>query len=277
MVGPLVAVAVLWISTSSASAAAPHVVQPGETLWSIAASNNLTTRTVAAYNGLSEDAQVAVGETIDVPTVEEGAAALATAPATSSAPEAGTGGSHTVAAGETLSSIAAANGVTVDELAAANGLASDAYLIEGDAIRVPTATPSSTATTGDASGATIPSAPGMGHIPSPWGELHLDPAAADAWNAMSAEALRIYGVELQPEGPLSAYRTYEQQAELYDLYQAGQGAPAMPPGSSSHELGLAVDVATPEMRQIIDEIGPQFGWGKVNAPGEWWHVDYIGG
>jgi hypothetical protein len=36
-------------------------------------------------------------------------------------------------------------------------------------------------------------------------------------------------------------------------------------------------VATPEMRSIIDEIGGQFGWGKVHGPGEWWHVDYVGG
>jgi LysM repeat protein len=247
------------------------VVQPGETLWSISASNNLTTRTVAAYNGLSEDAQVVAGQTIQVPTVDEGAAALAAAPAPA-APEptsapAGGGASHTVAPGESLSSVAAANGITVDVLASANGMASDAFLIEGEAIQVPAAPPSSTA----------PALPGMASIPSPWGPLQLRADAAQAWIAMRAEALRLYGVELQPEGPLSAYRTSDQQAELYHLYLSGQGAPAYPPGSSSHELGLAVDVATPEMRSIIDQIGAQYGWGKVHAPDEWWHVDYVGG
>ena len=59
-----------------ASAEVAHTVQPGETLWSIAAANNLTTRTVAAYNGLSEDAQVVLGSTIRVPTTVEGYAAL---------------------------------------------------------------------------------------------------------------------------------------------------------------------------------------------------------
>ena len=54
----------------------PHVVQPGETLWSIAAANNLTTRTVAAYNGLSESSQVVLGSTIQVPSTVEGYAAL---------------------------------------------------------------------------------------------------------------------------------------------------------------------------------------------------------
>src|SRR3712207_1507580 len=56
------------ILAAPAGAAVPHVVQPGETLWTIAAANNLTTRTVAAYNGLSEDSQVVLGSTINVPT-----------------------------------------------------------------------------------------------------------------------------------------------------------------------------------------------------------------
>ena len=66
----------LLIPAAPAAAAVPHVVQPGETLWSIAAANNLTTRTVAAFNGLSEDAQVVLGSTIQVPTTVEGYAAL---------------------------------------------------------------------------------------------------------------------------------------------------------------------------------------------------------
>ncbi len=62
-----------------ARAALPHRVLPGETLWSIAAANNFTTRTIAAFNGLSEDAPVYAGETIQIPTEAEGAAALASA------------------------------------------------------------------------------------------------------------------------------------------------------------------------------------------------------
>jgi hypothetical protein len=31
------------------------------------------------------------------------------------------------------------------------------------------------------------------------------------------------------------------------------------------------------MRSLIDEIGWKYGWGKIHAPGEWWHVDYLGG
>ena len=94
---------------------------------------------------------------------------------------------------------------------------------------------------------------------------------------MRAEALDVYGVDLYPGGPMSAYRTYEQQAQLYQAFLDGYGAPANPPGTSSHELGTAVDVATPEMRSVIDQIGWKYGWTKVHGPEEWWHVDYVGG
>jgi len=113
-------------------------------------------------------------------------------------------------------------------------------------------------------------------VPSPYGELPLLPAAADAWNAMRAEALSVYGIDIYPGGPLSAYRTYEQQAQLYQAFLAGSGAPANPPGTSSHELGTAVDVGTPEMRRVIDQTGWKYGWSKVHGPDEWWHVDYVG-
>jgi LysM domain/D-alanyl-D-alanine carboxypeptidase len=214
-------------ASSTALAAAPHTVLPGETLWSISAANNLTTRTVAVYNGLPETAQLVAGTTISVPTVEEGAAALA-------------------------------SGVPAGASPTNSG-------------------PQANAAAAETSVTTVAPAPGMGHIPSPYGELHLLPAAAGAWNAMRAEALSTFGTDVYPGGPLSAYRTYEQQAELYRAFLAGYGAPANPPGSSSHELGTAVDVGSPEMRWVIDQIGWKYGWGKVHAPGEWWHVDYLGG
>jgi LysM repeat protein len=253
--------------TSAARASAPHVVAPGETLWSISAANNLTTRTVAAFNGLSEDSQVVEGQTVQVPTVDEGAAVLASAgvapaptvdAATPAPAPASTGASHTVVAGETLSSIGGANSVTVADLAAANGLDPAGILVEGTTLSIPP-----------------PSAPvvpaGMASIPSPSGDVPLDPAAAESWNAMRNDSLSNFGVDLYPAGPVSGYRTTEQQQQLYDLYLAGQGPPANPPGTSSHESGIAVDLAEPAMRDVIDQIGSTYGW-VGTIPAEWWHV-----
>jgi LAS superfamily LD-carboxypeptidase LdcB len=182
---------------------------------------------------------------------------------------------HTVLPGESLWSISAANNVTMQSVAAYNGLSEDSLLLVGTTIYVPTvgegAAPAATSTQAPAA------APGMATIPSPYGPLPLQPAAADAWNRMRAEALGVYGTDLYPGGAMSAYRTYEQQAQLYDAYLGGYGAPANPPGTSSHEWGTAIDVATPEMRSVIDQIGAKYGWTKVHGPGEWWHVDYVGG
>jgi LysM repeat protein len=181
---------------------------------------------------------------------------------------------HTVLPGESLWSISVANNLSVHTVAAYNGLSLSAPLLVGTTVYVPTA---GEAGFPAAAAAPTTQAPEMATIPSPYGDLPLQPAAADAWNRMREEALSVYGIDLYPGGPLSAYRTYEQQAQLYDAYLAGQGAPANPPGTSSHEWGTAVDVATPEMRSVIDEIGAKYGWTKVHGPGEWWHVDYVGG
>ncbi|HET9738374.1 MAG TPA: LysM peptidoglycan-binding domain-containing protein [Solirubrobacteraceae bacterium] len=143
----------LLIPAAPASAAVPHTVQPGETLWSIAAANNLTTRTVAAFNGLSEDAQVVLGSTINVPTTVEGYAALQQAglapadpaaatvsPAPAAAAPAPLGG-YTVRPGDTLSALAAQTGVSVDAMAAMNGLDPAGLLLAGTVIKLPGGAP----------------------------------------------------------------------------------------------------------------------------------------
>ncbi|HYY73602.1 MAG TPA: LysM peptidoglycan-binding domain-containing protein [Solirubrobacterales bacterium] len=227
-----VAIASAALATLAAPARAevPHVVQPGETLWSIAVSNNFTTRTIAAYNGLAEDAQVYAGETIQVPSESEGAAALASA-----------GG----------------------------GSASPSAPIAGSPSQAPPALPP-------------PQSPPYWTLPiycpsCPSGQAYLASNAAAAWNAMRQESLRLYGIDLYPLGPLSAYRSYAQQLYLYELYLSGQGNLAAEPGTSSHEYGVAVDLADPSMRTVVDRIGAPYGWAKTEAPGEWWHVTYVGG
>ena len=149
---------VLLVAAAPANAAVPHTVQPGETLWSIAAANNLTTRTVAAFNGLPETANVVLGSTINVPTTIEGAAALqaqgiqlagvapqaATAPAAPAAPTGGAppaAGSYVVRAGDTLSGLAANAGVEMSQMAAANGLDPAAPLLTGTVLKLPSGAP----------------------------------------------------------------------------------------------------------------------------------------
>ena len=136
-----------------------HTVQPGETLWSIAAANNLTTRTVAAFNGLPETSNVVLGSTINVPTTVEGAAALQAAgvqlagarrrpprpprprPPRRRRRAPAVLGSYVVRAGDTLSGLAANAGVATAQMAAANGLDPSAPLLTGTVLKLPSGAP----------------------------------------------------------------------------------------------------------------------------------------
>lgn len=108
------------------------------------------------------------------------------------------------------------------------------------------------------------------------GELRDDCAAA--WNAMNVEA-RSRGLELRPTGSMSSYRSLAQQQYLYELYLSGEGNLAAVPGTSNHGWGTAVDLATYDMRTMIDEIGAKYGYSKSwsDAQSEWWHIVYQAG
>ena len=131
-----------------ASASVPHTVQPGETLWSIAAANNLTTNALAAANGLSAESNVGLGSTIQIPSESEAATALGgggtTASSGTAAPE--PMGGYVVQPGETLSGIAARAGVSADQLGWMNGIDPAAPLLSGTALKLPSGTvPATTA------------------------------------------------------------------------------------------------------------------------------------
>src|SRR5256885_1704977 len=124
----------------AATASVAHTVGPGETLWSIAAASNLTTRTLAAANGLSPDANVVLGGTIQIPSVAEGSAALQRAGIVPGSGAAGTTstagaprpmGGYVVRPGDTLSAIAARARVQLGQIAFMNGLDPRRYLLVG--------------------------------------------------------------------------------------------------------------------------------------------------
>ena len=167
---------------------------------------------------------------------------------------------YTVRAGDSWGSVGAANGISAQSLAAANGRDPSAPLPVGTSLEVP-----------DTPG------PRLSPVPSASGTVYLRADAATAWNELRQAATAQLGIDLYPGGPLSAHRTHEEQVDLWQRFQAGLGPRAAPPGTSSHERGVAVDLADPIMRRAIDLIGPQFGWRKVEAPDEWWHVNYVGG
>lgn len=112
-----------------AAAAVPHTVGTGETLWSIAAANNFTTSSLAAYNGLSPDAQVVLGSTIMIPAAgQAGPAGPAAAPVAAPQPTGQSSSSSQVgsAAAQHSASPSVATGVAYQESGFNNSVVSSA-------------------------------------------------------------------------------------------------------------------------------------------------------
>jgi N-acetylmuramoyl-L-alanine amidase len=135
----LLCFSLLLFAAAPAAAAVPYVVQPGDTLWSIAAKNGFSTRSFAAANGLSEDSNVVLGSTLKIPSVAEASAALQSGATSAAAPK--PMGGYIVKRGDTLSALAARAGVSVQQMAYMNGLDPNGVLLAGSALKLPTGAP----------------------------------------------------------------------------------------------------------------------------------------
>ncbi|HJS94133.1 MAG TPA: LysM peptidoglycan-binding domain-containing protein [Solirubrobacteraceae bacterium] len=173
----------LLLVPATASAYFVHVVAPGESLFSIAATDGLTVDQLAAANGLSPTTQLVTGSTLQIPPQGSGTAvasssgASSTAAAsstgdgdndaddvgsTASAAPASSGGAYVVQPGDTLTGIASRAGLSPDSLAAANGLDANGVLISGTVLRlsggaamVPVSTTVPVSTSSSSSGAYV--------------------------------------------------------------------------------------------------------------------------
>jgi murein DD-endopeptidase MepM/ murein hydrolase activator NlpD len=109
------------ISAPSAAAAQAlyHVIQPGETLYSVAKKYDLDSDTLVAANGISDASKLKPGQKLLIPEI------------------------HKVRKGETLYGIARSYGIAVEELRKANNLSTRSIIRVGDALVVPGRLPAS--------------------------------------------------------------------------------------------------------------------------------------
>lgn len=107
-------------------------------------------------------------------------------------------------------------------------------------------------------------------------QAYLRRDAARAFLAMNAESEAKFSVTLRVSSARVAYRPLKDQEYFWHLYETGQGNLAARPGTSNHGWGLAVDLATEQMRHIVDQIGGKYGFAKKwsDAPTEWWHIKW---
>ncbi|XHF15198.1 M15 family metallopeptidase [Archangium gephyra] len=102
-------------------------------------------------------------------------------------------------------------------------------------------------------------------------ELRSDAAAA--FNRMHAAA-KAAGINLHVN---SAFRTMEQQRDLYQKYLNGTGNLAAKPGYSNHQGGIALDInvggtGTSTYKWLANNAS-RFGFART-VPSEPWHWEY---
>lgn len=119
----LAVVALAGVAVAGSAATGSHTVTPGETLSQIAERHGVSVAALADANAITDVHRIRAGQTLTLP-----GAGSATPPAT-----------HRVAAGETLSEIAAQYGTSVAALAEANGIADLHRIRAGEALAVPSA------------------------------------------------------------------------------------------------------------------------------------------
>jgi len=130
------------------------------------------------------------------------------------------------------------------------------------------------------------------------GKGRLHHCAADAYEAMDAAA-NAEGIDLSPTSQADTYRSLETQE--YGFYQrytmnvvAGQKpkvykgqawylkkgmAPLATPGTSKHNLGIAIDIANANGKRLewLKKNAVSFGFSWEVVPEEPWHLRYVAG
>lgn len=103
-----------------------------------------------------------------------------------------------------------------------------------------------------------------------YGSWRLSTYCIKDYKAMNAAFKARFGINLPITGSMSAYRTYDQQVYLYNLYLSGQGNLAARPGTSNHGWGLTVDVG------VAPYGSTKYNWLNANA-GRWGFNDDVSG
>ena len=116
-------------SGSTTSSSGVHVVKRGENLYRIGLRYGITTRALAAANGIVNTSHIYVGQRLVIP----GRSTPSSPPSPPPAP----GRTYTVRRGDTLSAIAVRHGVSVWALAQANSIRNTSFIYVGQVLRIP--------------------------------------------------------------------------------------------------------------------------------------------
>ncbi|MCM3781055.1 muramidase family protein [Microbacterium hydrocarbonoxydans] len=263
---------------------ASYVVQPGDTVSSIARQHGLRTVDVLAWNGLTWRSVIYPGQSL---TLSGTTAAPAAPVSVTTAPA---GASHVVVSGDTVYGIAQKYGTTVDAVLAANGLTHSSIIHPGQTLAVsgapaPAAAPPATPP---------PPAATQTHVVAAGDTLFgiaqkygTTTAALFALNGLSTGSIIYPGQSIAVAGapapapaatPVPAQAASSQSAAALDAEQVGNAALIIRIGRElgvsdrAIAIGLATAMVESSMRNLSwgdrDSLGlfqqrPSTGWGSA--------------
>ncbi|MEP6479048.1 MAG: LysM peptidoglycan-binding domain-containing protein [Rhodoglobus sp.] len=114
-----------------------YTIVAGDTISGIAARFGLATETVLSANGLGWSSIIYPGQTLAIPGVTDATGIVEDAAPVADVTPIAAATTYTIAAGDTISSIAQTFGVSTQALLDANGLAASSIIYEGHALAIP--------------------------------------------------------------------------------------------------------------------------------------------
>ena len=129
-------------TASTRTSGGNYIVQPGDTLYSIARRSGMSLNTLLSINGLSQSSVIFPGQSLTVGQSDGRTVSAGYMPSKTTS----TSGTYTVQAGDTLYSIARRSGVSLNTLLSINGLSQSSVIHPGQTLSVSGSASQATAT-----------------------------------------------------------------------------------------------------------------------------------
>ena len=123
-------------TTSSRTSGGNYLVQPGDTLYSIARRSGMSLSSLLTINGLSQSSVIYPGQSLTISQTNSRVATNSSYTAKPLASGVSTSGTYTVQAGDTLYSIARRSGMSLNILLSINGLSQSSVIRPGQTLSV---------------------------------------------------------------------------------------------------------------------------------------------